>query len=156
MKEDELCPKSVGSSDTLFKMFYLQPFPPTFITRAREFMYNESSRSSQSCRKFLPFRAEVTFRLATDTVSVTVRSRRLSFFDKLSGFGKNISELLADFFTLSVKFYRGNFGTVHWDEHPQHGGDCFLDSEIYLQHYENETVKHTNTKSRYHSHISVE
>ena len=29
----------------------------------------------------------MTFRLATDTVSVTVRSRRLSFFDKLSGFG---------------------------------------------------------------------
>ena len=88
-KEDELCPKSKSKSKSLFKEFYMKPFPPTFIKRAREFMEESSVTSEyESCKKLLPYRAEVTFRLATDTVSVTVRSRRLSFFDKLSGFGK--------------------------------------------------------------------
>ena len=58
------------------------------MTRARTFFYNESSKPSELCRRYLPYRAEVIFRLATDTVSVIVRSRRLSFFDKLSAFGK--------------------------------------------------------------------
>ena len=60
-----------------------------FISRARKFISNESSDLTELCKRLLPYRAEVTFRLATDTVSVTVRTRRLSFFDKLSGFGKN-------------------------------------------------------------------
>ena len=53
-------------------------------------MYNESSDEADICKRMLPYRAQVTFRLATDTVSVTVRSRRLSFFDKISGFGNKI------------------------------------------------------------------
>ena len=57
------------------------------MNRAREFFFNDSSEEKDLCAKYLPYRAEVTFRLATDTVSVTVRSRRLSFFDKLSAFG---------------------------------------------------------------------
>ena len=61
-----------------------------FISRARKFISNESSDLADLCKRLLPYRAEVTFRLATDTVSVTVRTRRLSFFDKLSGFGNTI------------------------------------------------------------------
>ena len=37
----------------------------------------------------LPYRAKVVLRLATDTVSLTVSSRRLTGFDKLSAFGRN-------------------------------------------------------------------
>ena len=70
-------------NDRLFE----DPFPPVFISRAREFISNESSDMTELCKRLLPYRAQVTFRLATDTVSVTVRSRRLSFFDKLSAFG---------------------------------------------------------------------
>ena len=44
--------------------------------------------------KYLPYRAQVSFRLATDTVSVIVRTRRLSFFDKLSAFGKGNSTII--------------------------------------------------------------
>ena len=90
-KEDESCPRSKSKSRSLFQEFYTNPFPPRFIKRAREFMgEREESSEYESCRRFLPYRAEVTFRLATDTVSVTVRSRRLSFFDKLSGFGERM------------------------------------------------------------------
>ena len=68
-------------------MLFKDPFPPMFISRARKFISNESSDLTELCKRLLPYRAEVTFRLATDTVSVTVRTRRLSFFDKLSAFG---------------------------------------------------------------------
>ena len=84
-KEKELC--SSKGKGSIFEEFYNHPFPPRFIARARTFFYNESSKLSDLCARYLPYRAEVTFRLATDTVSVTVRSRRLSFFDKLSAFG---------------------------------------------------------------------
>ena len=72
---------------TLNERLFKDPFPPVFISRAREFISNESSDMTELCKRLLPYRAQVTFRLATDTVSVTVRSRRLSFFDKLSAFG---------------------------------------------------------------------
>ena len=73
--------------ESVFEEFYKDPFPPMFISRARKFISNDSSDLTELCKRLLPYRAEVTFRLATDTVSVTVRSRRLSFFDKLSAFG---------------------------------------------------------------------
>ena len=79
----------------------MKPFPPTFIKRAREFMGESSIKTEyEHCKKFLPYRADVTFRLATDTVSVTVRSRRLSFFDKLSGFGKVLPSPDLDMMTI--------------------------------------------------------
>ena len=111
-KEDELCSRSKSNSKSLFKEFYMKPFPPTFIKRAREFM-GESSISSEyeSCRKFLPYRAEVTFRLATDTVSVTVRSRRLSFFDKLSGVGNvSPSSLVMKILSLQEEYWDSSLG----------------------------------------------
>ena len=95
-KETELCPS--GGTGSIFEEFYKNPFPPRFMTRARTFFFNESSKPSDLCRKYLPYRAQVTFRLATDTVSVTVRTRRLSFFDKLSAFG-NLKHLF-----LSLKY----------------------------------------------------
>ena len=76
---------------TLNERLFKDPFPPVFISRAREFISNESSDMTELCKRLLPYRAQVTFRLATDTVSLTVRTRRLSFFDKLSGFGKIIN-----------------------------------------------------------------
>ena len=85
ISEEEQCPKK--SEGSIFKEFRKKPSPPKFIRRARELMFNESSDNADICKRLLAYRAEVTFRLATDTVSVTVRSRRRSFFDKLSGFG---------------------------------------------------------------------
>ena len=39
-------------------------------------------------KKYLKYQAVVIFKLATNDVAVTVTSRRLSFFDKISGFGE--------------------------------------------------------------------
>ena len=91
-KETELCSKT--GKDSIFEEFYNNPFPPSFMTKARTYFYNENSKPSDLCRKYLPYRAEVSFRLATDTVSVIVRTRRLSFFDKLSAFGKGNSTII--------------------------------------------------------------
>ena len=97
MTGEKECPTNGKDSD--FEEFYKKPFPPKFVLRAREFMKkSNSSRVVDHCRQLLRYRAKVTFRLATDTVSVTVRSRRLSFFDKLSGFGKQILGII--FFSL--------------------------------------------------------
>ena len=85
ISEKEQC--STKGDYSIFEEFYKRPFPPKFIRRTREFLGIESLKEADVCKKLLPYRAEVTFRLATDTVSVTVRSRRLSFFDKLSAFG---------------------------------------------------------------------
>ena len=73
---------------SIFKEFYIKPSPPMFIQRVRSFLnITATSDEAELCKRLLPYRAEVTFRMATDTVSVTVRSRRLTFFDKLSAFG---------------------------------------------------------------------
>ena len=86
MTEEKECTTTGGGSD--FLEFFDHPFPPLFVLRAEEFMnMSSTSRLVDQCKKMLPYRAKVTFRLTSDTVSVTVRSKRLSFFDKLSGFG---------------------------------------------------------------------
>ena len=73
---------------SIFKEFYIKPSPPMFIQRVRSFLnITATSDEAELCKRLLPYRAEVTFRMATDTVSVTVRSKRLTFFDKLSAFG---------------------------------------------------------------------
>ena len=90
----EQCPKlkkrKFNKMKSIFKQFYINPSPPKFIQNVRSFIYNTSSDEAELCKRLLPFRAEVTFRMATDTVSVTVRSKRLTFFDKLSAFGKTL------------------------------------------------------------------
>ena len=49
---------------------------------------NVSEDAQEYCKKNLQYRAELIFKMATDSVSVTVMSQRLSFFDKMSAFGK--------------------------------------------------------------------
>ena len=53
-------------------------------------MMNTSEDPETICEKDVQFKAEVIFRIATNDVSVTVVTRRLSFFDKVSAFGKNL------------------------------------------------------------------
>ena len=52
-----------------------------------KFVHNSSDDMADICKTSIQYKAEVIFRLATNTMTVTVSSRRLSFFDKLSGFG---------------------------------------------------------------------
>ena len=90
----EMCPRNVKkeSEDFLMKEFYLNKFPPQFVRRLIEFSnVNVSSREGDYCERNIQYRAEINFRLATNSISVTTMSRRLSFFDQLSAFGKNCS-----------------------------------------------------------------
>ena len=68
--------------------FYHRQMPTILLRRMEWIVYNETQDIDKICLKNLNYKAEVIFRIATDTMSVTVSSRRLSFFDKLSGFGK--------------------------------------------------------------------
>ena len=85
---DELCPhKIMGHGDFLMKPFYENKSPPKFIRKLWKIKFNLSDDDMGFCKWNLQYRAEVIFRLATDSLSVNVISRRLSFFDKLSSFG---------------------------------------------------------------------
>ena len=86
LKEDELCAQK--SPTPLLKDFYEKPFPKLFIRKLRKYAKNISADTFEICSKYLKYRAVVIFQLATNDVSVTITSRRLSFFDKLSGFGR--------------------------------------------------------------------
>ena len=95
LKEDELCTGNQKSPTPLLTDFYKKPFPSLFIRQlskyakyANKYAKNISADALEICNKYLKYRAVVIFRLATNDVSVTVTSRRLSFFDKLSGFGE--------------------------------------------------------------------
>ena len=83
----EMCPGRI-SSDFLMKNFYENKFPPKFIRKLMEFKTNVSSDDDDMCEKNIKYRAEILFTLTTNTLPVTVMSRRLSFFDKLSSFGR--------------------------------------------------------------------
>ena len=72
------------------------------------------NESLENCKKYLKYRALVTFRLATQDISVTVTSKRLTFFDKLSAFG----EKYIKGFIVTTLIYRWNSGIVHWNEYP--------------------------------------
>ena len=69
------------------KEYYKNVLPPQLLRRMKMFYTNISDGQQENCRRNVPYRAEVVFRLATDTMTVTVASKRLSFFDKLSSFG---------------------------------------------------------------------
>ena len=88
LKEDELCTGNQKSPTPLLTDFYKKPFPSLFIRQLSKYAKNISADALEICNKYLKYRAVVIFRLATNDVSVTVTSRRLSFFDKLSGFGE--------------------------------------------------------------------
>ena len=88
LKEDELCTGNQKNPTPLLTDFYKKPFPSFFIRQLSKYAKNISADALEICNKYLKYRAVVIFRLATNDVSVTVTSRRLSFFDKLSGFGE--------------------------------------------------------------------
>ena len=88
LKEDELCANKQRSPTPLMTDFYQKPFPKLFIRLLEKYAKNISADPFEICSKYLKYRAVVIFKLATNEVSVTITSRRLSFFDKLSGFGK--------------------------------------------------------------------
>ncbi len=88
LKENELCANKLKAPTPLMTDFYHKPFPKLFIRQLRKYAKNISADPYEICSKYLQYRAAVTFQLATNDVSVTITSRRLSFFDKLSGFGK--------------------------------------------------------------------
>ena len=89
----EVCPDIFGSDFDKYENFVMKPFyehkyPAQFIRSLRSIQSNVSDTDMAYCEKNLKYRAEVIFRLATDSMSVTVLSSRLSFFDKMSAFGK--------------------------------------------------------------------
>ena len=83
--ESEMC----GKRNNFMDGFNEHKFPPQYI-RELKFLKKLTLYPSSEyyCRKTLNYRAEVIFRLATDSMPVTVMSSRLSFFDKMSDFGK--------------------------------------------------------------------
>ena len=68
--------------------FYRKPFPNYLVRRIKMFTKNASADVGDVCTTNIQYRAEIIFKLATNNIQVTVTSRRLSFFDKLSAFGK--------------------------------------------------------------------
>ena len=87
----KMCPSSKSiKDDDLMKEFYKNRFPQNFIRRLNAFLGKDvSSQEHYYCKRNIEYRAEVTFRLASNSIPVTVISRRLSFFDKMSAFGKS-------------------------------------------------------------------
>ena len=83
--EEEHC---ANTPSDLLTEFYEKPFPKEFIRNVRKFTRNVSANPTEICKKYIKYRAVVIFKLATNDVAVTVTSRRLSFFDKISGFGE--------------------------------------------------------------------
>ena len=97
---EELCPRNMVSENFLMKPFYQNR-----VGRAMIKMKNNIT-DIEYCKQHLKYRAEVIFRLATDSISVTVMSRRLSFFDKMSAFGDKTNQFV---FYLS-QFYMSFLG----------------------------------------------
>ena len=96
----KMCPSAIKSTDFLMMEFYKNKSPPQFIRKLKaikEFKDNVTSDEDVYCKRNIQYRAEVIFRLATDSVSVTVMTRRLSFFDKLSAFGNFIISIFGHF-----------------------------------------------------------
>ena len=85
---EKLCPSKSRNEEFLMKEFYENQFPPKFVRKLIEFKDNISSNDGSYCKRNIQYRAEIEFRLATNTMPVTVISRRLSFFDKMSAFGE--------------------------------------------------------------------
>ena len=87
-EDKEMCGET--SENSVMNDFNLvgHKFPRQFIRKLIHLKNNSvSSNEVEYCKRNLQYRAEVIFRLATDSMSVTVMSRRLSFFDKMSAFG---------------------------------------------------------------------
>ena len=83
----EMCPSNILTEDYLMKESYKNPMPSQLLRKMEKYAYNSTDDMEDLCRISIKYKAEVIFRLATNTMAVTLTSRRLSFFDKLSGFG---------------------------------------------------------------------
>ena len=90
----EVCPNIMGGLNDIarydnfvMKPFYKQKYPVKFVRKLMKIKSNVSDTDMAYCKKNLEYRSEVIFQLATNTMSVTVLSSRLSFFDKMSSFG---------------------------------------------------------------------
>ena len=79
---------SVDFENEYMKEFNSHKYIHPFISKLRKIKHNITEDAMDNCARNLQYRAEVIFRLATDSMSVTVMSSRLSFFDKMSAFGK--------------------------------------------------------------------
>ena len=77
------------AGDFLMRPFYENKYPPRLIRKLMKAKNNVSNDAMEYCKSNLQYRAVVTFQLATDSMSVTVMSQRLTFYDKMSAFGKN-------------------------------------------------------------------
>ena len=95
--ETEMCQREGIKANFLMKEFYEHKYPPKYVRKLIELKDNVSSDTMDYCKKNLQYRAEAIFRLATDSMSVTVMSRRLSFFDKMSAFGSIINSMNFNF-----------------------------------------------------------
>lgn len=85
-----MCSKTQKSAHPLMSEFYRKPFPNYLVRRIKMFTKNASADVADVCTTNIQYRAEIIFKLATNNIQVTVTSRRLSFFDKLSAFGKKL------------------------------------------------------------------
>ena len=84
-----MCPAVLTKEDFLMKEFYLKKSPPLLLRKLEKFsLENVTDEEQEICKKKLLYKAEVFFKISTHTMIVIENSRRLSFFDKLSGFGK--------------------------------------------------------------------
>ena len=83
-----MCPAEDFNEDFLMKEFYLKKSPPLLLRKMEKFAFNVTDEEQEICKKQLLYKAEVIFIISTPTIIVIENSRRLSFFDKLSGFGK--------------------------------------------------------------------
>ena len=91
LEPKKVCPKGKYAKDEyLMYEFYKNKSPPQFVRRLKQLKENITSDEFEYCKRDIAYRAEVTFFLATESVSVTVMTRRLSFFDQLSAFGNYI------------------------------------------------------------------
>ena len=117
---EELCPRDMVSEDFLMKPFYQNR-----VGRAMIKMKNNITEI-EYCKQHLKYRAEVIFRLATDSISVTVMSRRLSFFDKMSAFGERTNYVLL--YSNKLFNFRWHFGVIHRNQHSQYNGGGVLDT----------------------------
>ena len=90
---NKMCMGEKISEDFLMKPLYKNKLPDQFVRRLTQFKDNVTLSEIEYCKSEIQYRAEVKFFLATDSVSVTAMTRRLSFFDKLSAFGMSQRKL---------------------------------------------------------------
>ena len=102
---EEMCPGSATTEDFLMREFYENSMPSRLVRKMEKFAYNTTDNMADLCRINVKYKAEVIFRIATNTMAVTLTSRRLSFFDKLSGFGKQPQIVIWGLFPLNTEFF---------------------------------------------------